>query len=401
MDDNALEKVIERQWDPPVEDERGRLTSPETTPPGSPDSFLSPIESACVRKEWGVPIPITDLGPQAPPPWIWKGFLARGHSSLVIAHPKVGKTTLLAHLLRALSHGDQLGCEVLDAPILVVSEESRYLWTMRRDALELPKSVHVWSRPFRGRPSRTEWEQWCLHVGNLVRKTGYGLVVIDTLANLWWVDHENDASESAQALAPLSDILLADAALKVIHHSRKSGGGEGLSCRGSSYIMSWADIVIEMRRHRPEDDRDRKRILKGSGRFDECFRETVIELSGGRYQILGDAEQATQSSRLSIIENMLPTNAPGLTPEEVLANWPNGVKPGVTTVRKDLKLGSEKSRWREAGVGVRGDALRYYRVTGLVSSTPPLIEGRNESNPTPSQPPLPPKPPAVPKKPRR
>ena len=95
--------------------------------------------------------------------------------------------------------------------VLVISEEPKSAWRHRRDELEIGDHVHILARPFMGRPSFAQWQSLVLWAAQQVADEGYGLVVIDTLAGLWNVVNENDASEVMQALTPTHTITDAGA----------------------------------------------------------------------------------------------------------------------------------------------------------------------------------------------
>ncbi|MBN1461018.1 MAG: AAA family ATPase, partial [Armatimonadetes bacterium] len=87
-------------------------------------SFPPPIESEHARKERWEPIPLSQLGEGEAIDWLWEGFLAPEHITLLSGFPKAGKTTLLAHLCRGMGDGGDLAGSVGAGHVLVVSEES-------------------------------------------------------------------------------------------------------------------------------------------------------------------------------------------------------------------------------------------------------------------------------------
>src|SRR5262245_33064613 len=61
--------------------------------------------------------------------WLWHGYLARGSITLLTALWKSGKTTLLAHLLRAMGTVDNFcGQAITPARVLYVTEECETHW---------------------------------------------------------------------------------------------------------------------------------------------------------------------------------------------------------------------------------------------------------------------------------
>src|SRR5262249_31316038 len=82
-------------------------------------------------------------------PWIWERCISPGAVTLLSAHAKAGKTTLIAHLLRALEGGTEFaGLSTMPSRVLYVTEESETRWATRRDKLALGDHIHFIIRPF-------------------------------------------------------------------------------------------------------------------------------------------------------------------------------------------------------------------------------------------------------------
>lgn len=327
-----------------------------------------------------VPVAASHLGPGEDPDWILRGYIARGHSTLMTSLWKCGKTTWLAHLLAAASQGGDVGGEVVPCKVLVISEETGALWAARRDALAIGDNVHFILRPFKGRPDWQGWDGFVDHLAGLVAKHTYALVVVDPLANLLPVRDENDAASMLSALMPLGRITEADAALLLLHHPRKGDGGEGQAARGSGALPGFVDVLVEMRRCTSERS-DTRRVLTAYSRFDSTPAEQVLELTEGGYHSCGTKADAVKSDRMGALTDLLPSEAPGLTAEEVRDLWPDeGVqgipRPGKRTLENDLKAGADLGRWHMTGVGRKGDPFRFY-VDSVLASTLSV----RESNP--------------------
>src|SRR5262249_43395679 len=96
----------------------------------------------------------------APPPmaWLWQGYLAPGNVTLLTSQWKTGKTTLLALLLARMKAGGSLGgLAVAPGKALVICEETRQHWELRRQKLDFGDHVGWLCRPFRGRPAPHQW----------------------------------------------------------------------------------------------------------------------------------------------------------------------------------------------------------------------------------------------------
>ncbi len=329
--------------------------------------------------EW---VSIADLGPAEEPDWIWPGYLARGAVTLFTGLWKAGKSTLLAHLLRDLHRGGGLVETPIEAPVRIVSEEPVALWAERRDALGLPESVALLRRDSFARPNLLGWRQLIQAIAEDVEVEDVGLVVFDTLPSAWPVMNENDAGESLAALTPLRAISEAGAALLLCHHPRKGDGGQGTATRGSGALPGFVDLLVELRRHDPNDARDTRRVLTALGRYASIPPETVIELGPGGYTILGERVDVRSADIDATILELLPDGGRGLTWEDVLDGWPEGqARPGKTRLKSILNHGINVGKWDRSGPGVKGSPYRYHRLAGQADSIQPpgAPSGRTES----------------------
>lgn len=356
----------------------GQTESGLLVPPGLP--ILAPKDVKPARIEWQ-PIMLSELGPSTPPDWIWPGYIAKGHSTVLCGLWKAGKSTLLGHILRDVEHGGGLMPAAPGVQTLVVSEESPNHWIRRRDKLGLGDSVRVIARPFKGRPKLREWGEFCDHIADTVRRFDISFVILDTLPSLWCVDDENDAPTVTAALMPLQSIMAAGAGLLLVHHTRKGDGVDGQAVRGSGALPSWVDCIVELRRYAPGSTGDRRRTLKAYSRFDETPPESVLELGEDGYRVIGDKAEATQADRLNTIERILNPGTPPLTSGEVLSRWPNEPKPGKRTIEQDLKAGATSGRWSMMGAGKKNEPHRF------VSRTPGVLDAGNAAASVPPSPP--------------
>ena len=362
--------------------------------PSRSDSIGAPNRSSLARNESEFqPIPASQLGAGGEPAWIWHGYVARGHSTLMTGFWKAGKTTLLAHLLAAASEGGDVGGEVAACKVLVVSEEPPTLWASRRDALGIEDNVRFILRPFKGRPNWTDWGRFVDRLVELVTTEGFEFVILDPLANLLPIKDENDAAMMLTALMPLGGVTEAGAGLLLLHHPRKGDGGEGQAARGSGALPGWVDVLVEMRRCSRESS-DRRRSLTAFSRLDSTPGEQVLELTEAGYRSCGTKANAVRADRLEALSDLLPTEVPGITAEEVLNSWPaEGVRgvaqPGKRTLETDLKAGAGAGRWHMTGIGRKGDPHRFYRDDSICApidtySTGNEFENQNDRQPKPT-----------------
>jgi hypothetical protein len=325
--------------------------APQAATQAAAPSFPAPIPASLLRK--------IDSDAR----WLWEGCLARGGITLLSALWKVGKSTLLSHMLRALGEGAAgsfAGLDVQPGRVLYVTEEHESLWADRRDALGIGDHVHFQIRPFLSKPDWGGWSQFLLHLKTLQETQPYDLLVMDTISNLWPVRDENDAAQVQSALMPLHG--LGDSSKLLVHHMRKGDGQEATAARGSGAFSAFADILLELRRFNAGDRCDRRRVLSGYGRYKETPEELVLELDadGGGYAERGNRGQIARMELAHVIVSILPCEPPGLTCEEIISVWPEDVGPRRQRLLETLHRGAEELNWRQEGLGRRGSPFRWW-----------------------------------------
>ncbi len=291
----ALEKVNETRFDPPLADAEVRTVARSVAryepdpfsgvtfkvPAVDPAPSMVAVDATGRKFKWFSELAAKDKAEE----WIWEGYLPKGAIAMLSALWKAGKTTLMSHILTALASSDKfLGQTVRASKVLYVSEEGEQHWVRRRDKLNIGDHVGIYLQPFGVKPTPADWRAFITQLANDVKTHGFDLVIFDTLAKLWPVLEENDAGAVDAALMPLWDITKAGAGVLLIHHLRKSGGGEYTGSRGSGALSAFADILIELTRFDAADSKSAKRVLKAKGRYDETPDEIVIELVEDRYR---------------------------------------------------------------------------------------------------------------------
>jgi hypothetical protein len=295
--------------------------------------------------------------------WLWHGYLARGEVTMFSALWKSGKTTLLSFLLRSLEVGSMFcGYQTQPAKVLYVTEEGEGRWADRRDALALADHIDFLIRPFPSRPRVELWQEFVSYLKRIQAERDYDLIILDTLANLWPVKDENDAARVQEALMPLHQ-LVDNAALMLVHHSRKSDGTEATSSRGSGALPAFVDTIIEFRRFRATDRKDRKRVLTGYGRHEETPDEVVVELSEHGYVTCGGDREVLEGRDISaVIDGILPTSGPGLTADQILDLWPDEARPNRNRFFAALGQGVDSGRYARQGHGKKGSPYSFWVV---------------------------------------
>lgn len=300
--------------------------------------------------------------------WLWHGFVSRGGVTLFSALWKIGKTTMLGHLIRAFDGRNE---KFLDQPItpskvLYVTEEHEELWAERRDDLGIGDHIGIVCRPFRGRPSPAEWVEFIAKLVAAVTDHQFDLVVLDSISKLWPVREENDAGQVEEALMPLWAITNLGAALFLVHHTRKAGGGEFTGSRGSGGLPAFCETLIEFRRAE-DNTKDPKRLMSAKGRYKETPDKLLVELTPAGYVSRGDPDNPTVKAIFGAglwkqkALDILPKEEPGLTLEELQQ------KLGDDSARKAdvlawLHQRTEDGELTQTGKGAKGTPYRWRSV---------------------------------------
>jgi DNA-binding transcriptional ArsR family regulator len=222
------------------------------------------------------------------------GLIARGTITLLGAHPKAGKTTLLIHACR----------EWLQQNLRVVylSEDSRAIWRERVKRFPELGALILNAIP------RAHPENWA----RAVRELEPDIVIVDTLRRFMPPKDENDSASVSLALAPFVDLQqkLPRTAIVLVHHTKKSlsSDGEITDIAGSHAFTAEVDAILLLA---PVKEQKRQRVLTPiAGRLWTLSPEPlVLELSedGSEYRVVGTAEEVlpethAQSTREKVLQ---------------------------------------------------------------------------------------------------
>jgi hypothetical protein len=220
--------------------------------------------------------------------WLVHGLIRRGAGTMLSAHPKAGKTTFMAYLLKALGSGEPfLGMATKPSKVLVISEEDQSTLTERRDDIGLGNHIGWYVRPFPVRPTMVLWQAFIKEVLADGQHFGADLVILDTLAKHLPCKDENHATEVETALQPLWALTQQNLALFVIHHTKKQMMDDGTGARGSLAFNGFFEILLELSRTDKANLADNRRTLRGMSRLKHCPDELIIELVNGIYRRAG------------------------------------------------------------------------------------------------------------------
>jgi hypothetical protein len=223
--------------------------------------------------------------------WIAPLLLPRGVLVDLHGDPKAGKSTLLAHLVRAvLAGGEFFGHPTAKTKAVWFTEQPPPTFApLLRDAglYDHPDLLVLHHHEVMA-------ATWPIRVAALVRvakEQGAGVLVIDTFTKLAGIRGE-DENNSGSVLTALDALELAKAAgltVVLVRHDRKSGGDNLSAGRGSNAVAGEADVIYQL----VKDSKNAANVrqLRYDGRLAEIPRERRIALEKSEYQLLGTPEE--------------------------------------------------------------------------------------------------------------
>ncbi len=300
-----------------------------------------------------VPIHISELTEELSQlDWIWEGYLAKGHLSFFSALWKVGKSTLISYLLKAIQEEKEFAGKIVKpTKVLILSEESKNTWARRKEDLNLTGDIYLSCRPVRTKLTEKEWLHLIEDKVAFCTSKGIELLIIDTVSTFWSVRDEGNNPELDAALLPLNIFLEKGICVMIVHHFRKSGGSEGTATRGGGGIGSRADILIEYTRLNPESVNDPQRVLRSYSRFEETPPELVIELTADGFIPRGTKSEVSKELKMQNVLKILQEQA-NLTVKEIAQAWDtdlHGPRPTDRTIRNYIYTLLNERRINQTG----------------------------------------------------
>jgi AAA domain len=302
-----------------------------------------------------------DLGTVCPKPtdWIWPGFIAKSNFTLLTGLWKSGKTTLLSLLLaRRHNSAPLLNSPVTSGRTVCVSEESPEIWAERHKALNFGPDLCLFCRPFRGIPSKVEWDAFLASLLVLHNEKPFDLLILDPLAH--FLRNENNPRVILSALMPLADFTAKGIGVLATCHPAKGKPILGQAARGSGALPAHADIALELRP--PRNRQSRRRHLHGFSRHSSTPTILTITLNGEgtNYEIIDHVKEIFQAKWKHILA-VLESAPQKLTAADIRYLWPSEYeKLSISNIRKTLHSAHESGLINCEGTGSHSDPRRYW-----------------------------------------
>ena len=280
--------------------------------------------------------------------WVVEGMLPVGGLSLMVAKPKVGKSTLARCLAAAVAQGlPWLGKTVQQGPVAYLALEEkdaevRHHFRQMGVPQKAPLFLYIEPAP----------DQAVARLRDTIEEVGPVLVIIDPLFRFIRFKDGNDYAEATNQLEPLLTVARQTGThLLATHHSKKSGGAGGDEVLGSTGLFGAVDCLLSMKRT------EQYRSCSSVQRYGTDLEEVVLQLDteSGRVDIAGTKAgmdiQAKEEEILAFLQMQAEPVKEAVISEGV---------PGKAKLRQDaLRTLCDQGKVGRSGSGKKGDAYHY------------------------------------------
>ena len=221
-------------------------------------------------------LPVVSLGelyaePDAEVDWLVDGLLPSDGISLLVAPPKVGKSTLVRCLAVTVADGRGwwLGRAVKAGTVLHLAlEERRSTVRDHYRSLNAPEnSIYAFVGMAPAQKDRLRL------LRETVRAIRPALVIIDPLFRYAHILDGNNYAETVERLGPFIDLARSESThVLLVHHARKGGGEHGAESLGSTGLCGSVDTFMSLSRN------ETTRNLYAFGRDGVEIEKTVLRM---------------------------------------------------------------------------------------------------------------------------
>jgi Bifunctional DNA primase/polymerase, N-terminal/AAA domain/Primase C terminal 1 (PriCT-1) len=296
--------------------------------------------------------------PKDPTRWILDGCLPVSGASVVVAKPKVGKSTTVVDLCLSIARGEPfLGRQTqqgavaylfLDGPLHEIADVFVAFGLRESD----PIYLHAGSAP-------RHCIDWLL---STVKEKGVRLVVIDTLQKLLRFKDINDYAEVTNRMEPLLDAARQGKChFMLIHHAGKFSIDDLDAAIGSTAIRGLCYTYLFLKRLHPGSER---RIISSDQRGGKKFPETAIGFNRvtGRIEVQGTMEEVEIEEAIPKLFELLELQDVGLTETAICEK----MKPiRAIIVSKAIRNAFKAGQLERTGKGRKGSPFTYQMAISL------------------------------------
>lgn len=294
--------------------------------------------------------------------WVVDDLLPAGGFSIMVAKPKVGKSTLARQLALSVARGESfLGRKTVKGLVLYISlEEKRgevknHFKLMGAIGIE-DIGLYVGATP----EDANKWLERAVEQKHPV------LIIVDTLFRFARVTDLNDYAKTLAALTPLLSLARDKSAhVMGIHHARKSGGDGADTTLGSTAIFGTVDTAIVLKKDK------NNRTIETEQRYGTNIEPTIMIFDEyAKIVSLGGTKVEMEIREVAdeILDLLKTKNIP-LTEQEITEE----VEGRTIYIRTALRALVDKEDVKRTGFGKRGNPYLYSCFL-----VPNIEEGRAE-----------------------
>ena len=311
-------------------------------------------DAGALRWRWA-----EEVGASTPeePDWLLEEYFAPGDKVMLAGRAKVGKSTWVEALLRAIT-GEEgaifIGRRGRTGSAVLVSEEGDGTLAGKVEGVP-PERLRVLNRDAAW--PKPAWEALIADAIIEAKRIDAVMLVIDTFS--FWAqfegERENWSGETQRAMDRLDGAAREGLLVLLVHHQ-----GRGGAPRGSTALEGAVETVIELERLQ-DDAPSRHRRLVANSRWPQVPAVLVLDFVDGEWRLIGEADSRDGAVGLGVREEILealPREPPGPTEDELADDLLGKDKRKVAAPLRKL-LGESKIA-REGG-GKKGDPYRYWR----------------------------------------
>jgi hypothetical protein len=285
--------------------------------------------------------------------WLVDEILPVGGLSLLVAKPKVGKSTLARNLALAVAQGrDFLGKHVMQGLVIYLALEEKRS-EVKRHFRDLGATGDEPILLFSDRVPAHAFQQVCL----IAAQRRPALIIVDPLFYLARINDGNDYAEVSRALAPFLTLARETGAhVLCVHHAGKIEREGGDSIIGSTALFAAVDTALILKRT------DRYRTISSRQRYGVDLPEMVLDFDPQtRTVALGVSKEQNEEARVAeaILECLALQESTEQGRTLTQPELDEAVEGRTLYKRKALKALLDSGKIERTGKGGKGDPFRY------------------------------------------
>jgi len=200
--------------------------------------------------------------------WLIGGLMVKGSVNMLVADPKVGKTTLVVQLALAITSGSYgiFGFNISEClPVLVVEAEgARRAFAARLATTARSMNVEIPTNGFIQADGMTDFQIGSPGLERLIAASKAGLVVLDTLGYFHTGDENSATDWKKNVMVPLRKLTAKyGCSFLLVHHQTKESQERKGWQKGRGTAAMFGDCDLWLRMEAP--DGTAKRVLHVDG----------------------------------------------------------------------------------------------------------------------------------------